>query len=47
MARDLNDQWVSQRTARLRERRVEYENADAQAEAADARLDRIVDAERD
>jgi hypothetical protein len=46
-AAELNDQWASQRRARLLELRTEYEKADAQAEAADARLDRIIDAERD
>jgi hypothetical protein len=47
MARDLNDQWVSVRRARLLELRTEYEKADARAEAADARLDRIIDAEQE
>jgi hypothetical protein len=46
-ARELNDQWVSLRRARLLELRTEYEKADARAQAADARLDRIVDAERE
>jgi hypothetical protein len=47
IARDLNDQVASERRARLLELRTEYEKADARAEAADARLDRIVDAERE
>ena len=47
IARELTDQWVSARRARLLELRTEYEEADARAEAADARLDRIVDAEQE
>jgi hypothetical protein len=47
MARELNEQWVSARRARLLELRSEYEKADARTEAADVRLDRIVDAERE
>jgi hypothetical protein len=46
-ARELNDRWGSQRRADLRQRRADYENADARDEAAEARLDRIVDAERE
>ena len=46
IARELNDQRASARRARLLELRTEYEKADARAEAADARLDRIVDAEQ-
>jgi hypothetical protein len=47
VARELNDDWVSRRRARLLELRAEYEKADARAEAADARLDRIIDAEQE
>lgn len=47
MALELNDQWVSARNARLLELQAEYEKADDRAEAAGARLDRIVDAEHE
>jgi hypothetical protein len=47
VARELNDEWASRRRARLLELRTEYEKADARAEAADARLDRIIDAEQE
>jgi hypothetical protein len=47
IARELNDQWVSARRARLLELRTEYEKADSRTEAADARLDRIIDAEQE
>jgi hypothetical protein len=46
-ARELNDQWVSQRRTHLLELRAEYEKADVRAEAADARTDRIIDAEQE
>ena len=47
VARELNDQWISARRARLLELRTEYEKAQAGAEAADARLNRIIDAEQE
>jgi hypothetical protein len=46
MARELNEQWASRRRARLVELRSEYEKADTRTEATDARVDRIIDAER-
>jgi hypothetical protein len=47
IASERNDQWVSLRRARLRELRTQYEKADADADAAEARVERIIDAERE
>jgi hypothetical protein len=50
-ARELNDQWASERTARLLELRTEWEKTDMDADAAEARrearLDSILDAEQE
>jgi hypothetical protein len=44
MAEELNDEWASERNARVSELRADYDRADADADAAEE-LQRIVDGE--